>query len=99
MNRSDGLDDFCASNGPPASNPSGCKDFASRVDTDSSLIHARLMDDFGKLSTQKLIKNHALIDIVLDDDQPRVCFDNTGYSFEFLPGENLPHWVMRRVDQ
>lgn len=81
MNGSNRLNDFRAANGPPASDPRGCEYFTSRVHTNSSVVHAGLMNDLGQPGTEQLIKYHSFIHIVLDDHYFGMFRNDAGYSF------------------
>ena len=78
MNRPNGSDKAGRPNDPAAANSSCCKDFASRVNTQSAVGHAFLKGYFWQRFVIHIVEGYAFVDVVLDSHDLRVLLQDFG---------------------
>lgn len=99
MNRSYWLYYFGTADSPAWPNAGCCKNLTCWIHTNSPIIHVLLKNNFWKSSSKQLVKNHALIYIILYYYNSWIFFNNLCDFAKLRLGKNFSYWVVRRIDQ
>lgn len=99
MNGTGTSDEVFWTNHPSAPDSSSCEDFTSGVHTQHAIMKILMfLYDFGSGVSEHIVIGHALIDIVLNNDDVRVLPHYVCNLVQLFVGENLAHWVVGSSD-
>ena len=97
MNRPNSSNQFSTSNNPSRSKSCSGKDFACRVNTQSSIFHARLESNFGEFFSKHIIKCHSFIYIVFHHNNPWEFLQYFCQTRNLFFWKHLSNWIVRGV--